>query len=355
MYDCDNLQGNMDNFMQVLEQTAYRDCIPLKGTFELTARCNFNCNMCYVHLTEEQIQKQGRELTNEEWLDIARQAKEAGMLYLTLTGGEVFARPGFKELYIELSKMGFLIHILSNGYLIDENVMEWLREYPPYSIRFTLYGSNNEVYEAVCGIKNGFDRVSHAIDLILEANIPFHMVGTIVKENQNDLLRMYEFANSKGISFNHTIAVVQPVRGATADVNKHKISSKDLLAAYPLSVKHMERLFGNISSILDNCAAYRKAFWITWNGNMQLCSFTEYPAASVLQETFINAWDILLQNLEAITLPELCKDCKYEGFCKKCPGILWAECGSYENITEEFCGEAKLLYEMYYEKGDNIG
>ena len=54
MYECDNLQENMDGFMQILEQTAYRDCIPLKGTFELTARCNFNCNMCYVHLDEEQ-------------------------------------------------------------------------------------------------------------------------------------------------------------------------------------------------------------------------------------------------------------------------------------------------------------
>ena len=348
MNDCQMLSPNMKDFSAILEAEAYREKIPLRGVFELTARCNFNCNMCYVHLKEEQIAKIGRELTNEEWLEIARQAKDAGMLYLTLTGGEVFVRPGFKELYIELSKMGFLIQILSNGYLIDETVMEWLKEYPPYSIRFTLYGASNEVYEAVCGIKNGFDRVSHAIDLILEADIPFYMVGTIIKENQYDLQKMYEFAKSKKVYFDHTIAVVQPVRGATADVNKHKISIRDHFEAYPAKVEKTERLFKKVTNVLENCGAYGKSFWITWHGNLQLCAFTVHPAVNVLNQPFIEAWETLLSKLEKIMVPDACSGCKYEGFCKRCPGVLCTECGGYENVTESFCEEAKQLYEIYH-------
>ena len=348
MNDCQMLSPNMKDFSAILEAEAYREKIPLRGVFELTARCNFNCNMCYVHLKEEEIAKIGRELTNEEWLQIARQAKDAGMLYLTLTGGEVFVRPGFKELYIELSKMGFLIQILSNGYLIDETVMEWLKEYPPYSIRFTLYGASNEVYEAVCGIKNGFDRVAHAIDLILEANIPFYMVGTIVKENQYDMHNMYEFAKSKNVVFDCTGAVVQPVRGATADVNKHKIRNKDLIEEYPIEMKKIERYFKKITNILEKCGAYRKSFCITWNGNMQLCAIAEYPAVPILNKPFKEAWEMLLTKLEKITMPDECRECKYEGFCKRCLGILCAECGSCEKVTESFCSEAKLLYQIHH-------
>lgn len=37
--------------------------IPLAGNFELTARCNFNCRMCYVHLTPEEQRRRGAELT----------------------------------------------------------------------------------------------------------------------------------------------------------------------------------------------------------------------------------------------------------------------------------------------------
>lgn len=348
MNDCQIVSPNMKDFSQILEQEAYTQKLPLHGTFELTARCNFNCNMCYVHLKEEQIAKIGRELTNEEWLEIARQAKDAGMLYLTLTGGEVFVRPGFKELYIELSKMGFLIQIFSNGYMIDETVMEWLKEYPPYSLRFTLYGASNEIYEAVCGIKNGFDRVAHAIDLVLEAKIPFYMVATIVKENQCDLQKMSEFARRKKILFNPTIAVVQPVRGATADVNKHKIRVNDFLEVRPIQAEKRERIFRKVSTILDNCRAYRKAFWLTWNGKLQLCALTDHPAVNVLNHPFKEAWEMLLSNLEKITIPNKCRGCKYEGFCRKCPGVLLAECGSYEKVTEAFCEEAKQLYEKYH-------
>ena len=43
MNDCQELQ--LDQLGIYLEQKAYEEEIPLKGTFELTARCNFNCNM----------------------------------------------------------------------------------------------------------------------------------------------------------------------------------------------------------------------------------------------------------------------------------------------------------------------
>ena len=29
--------------------------MPLSGTFELTPRCNMNCRMCYIRLSEEQM------------------------------------------------------------------------------------------------------------------------------------------------------------------------------------------------------------------------------------------------------------------------------------------------------------
>ena len=353
MYDCDNLQVNMDNFMQVLEQTAYRDCIPLEGNFELTVRCNFNCNMCYVHLNEEQIQKQGRELTNEEWLEIARQAKEAGMLYLTLTGGEVFARPGFKELYLALSEMGFLIRILSNGYLIDEKVMEWLGETPPYAMRFTLYGASNETYRQVCGVKDGFDRVSRAIDLVTQAGIPFFLVSTIVKENVHDLAEMRAFAHKKKVEFQATPSVVKAVRGATQDAEAHRL---DIFTGYTEKMEQMKqsgkvRLYGHIDNPLDVCGSYRKSFWLTWNGNLQLCSFMERPAVPLIEGMeFYDAWKLLLEQLKQIRMPGKCKDCQYEGFCARCPGALAAECGDCSRVTEEFCNNAKRLYEAYQER-----
>ena len=38
-----------------LHQKGRRLGLPIAGNFELTARCNFNCPMCYVHMTQEQV------------------------------------------------------------------------------------------------------------------------------------------------------------------------------------------------------------------------------------------------------------------------------------------------------------
>ena len=82
--------------------------IPIAGSFELTARCNFNCPMCYVHMTEEQVAASGKELTAQQWLDIARAAKEKGMVFVLLTGGEPLMRKDFFEIYDGMRGMGLL-------------------------------------------------------------------------------------------------------------------------------------------------------------------------------------------------------------------------------------------------------
>ena len=70
--------------------------IPLGATFELSPICNLNCNMCYVRMSKKQVDELGGLKTADEWLDMARQCKEAGSLYLLLTGGEPFFYKDFK-------------------------------------------------------------------------------------------------------------------------------------------------------------------------------------------------------------------------------------------------------------------
>lgn len=347
MEDCNLFYSGMSSFTEALERKAYEQKIPYKGVFELTPRCNFNCKMCYIHMDGDQMGQLGRELTNEEWIEIAGQARDAGMLHLNLTGGEIFVRPHFRELYEELSEMGFLIQIQSNGYLIDEKVMEWLAKRPPYAMRFTLYGTTNEVYEAVCGVKDGFDRVDHAIDLVLEAGIPFYLVSMVINENKDNLQEMYEYARRKGIPFQHSTTVINPGKGVERDVSKCQIPIEEM---YVEPQEKIKRLYGHHGSALEMCGSYRKGFWLTWNGKMQLCTFLREPAVSVEGKSFGQMWEELLEKLEGLKMPGECENCKYEGFCLKCPGSLAAQCGAADKVNAAFCSSAKYLYEICYDE-----
>ena len=80
--------------------------IPMNGSIELLPLCNLNCKMCYVRLSREEMEAQGRIRSVEEWMTVAREMKKAGVLFLLLTGGEPLLYPGFKELFVELKKTG---------------------------------------------------------------------------------------------------------------------------------------------------------------------------------------------------------------------------------------------------------
>ena len=100
----------MDNGASSVEHTLIKRAkerkTPINGSLELLPLCNMNCDMCYVRLSREEMERKGRLCTADEWLEIGRQMKEAGVLFLLLTGGEPLLFPDFKRMYLELRKMG---------------------------------------------------------------------------------------------------------------------------------------------------------------------------------------------------------------------------------------------------------
>ena len=69
--------------------------IPLGGSLGLLPLCNMKCDMCYVRLSREEMNQKGRIRSGEEWLELARQMKDAGTLFILLTGGEPLLHPDF--------------------------------------------------------------------------------------------------------------------------------------------------------------------------------------------------------------------------------------------------------------------
>lgn len=159
---------------------------PLSCTMELTCRCNFRCRMCYVRMTDEQARPYGRMRTPEEWLDMARQMRDAGVLYLTLTGGECTQYPGFVELYEQLAQMGFRLSIMSNAGAYSDAIREVFKRYPPYGVAITLYGGSNETYAAVTGDPKGLDKVLENIHYLQSIDVPVSLNFTMIRQNVMD-------------------------------------------------------------------------------------------------------------------------------------------------------------------------
>jgi len=114
-------------FTQLVKDDATVKKIPVSGTFSITPRCNLHCKMCYVCNPTEKV---GDELSGEQWLDIAKQARDAGMLFLLITGGEPLLHRDFWDIYTGVKKLGLYITLNSNGTTITPEVADRLAKNP---------------------------------------------------------------------------------------------------------------------------------------------------------------------------------------------------------------------------------
>ena len=185
--------------------------LPIAGNFEITAICNFNCPMCYVHLLKEDAQAKKKELSAEEWIKIIREAKDCGMVFALITGGEPFVRQDFFEIYGAMKEMGILVSINTNGSMLCGEIRRKLIENPPFRINVSLYGGCEETYKNMCG-NEAFDSVMENIRAIKEAGIDVRINLSITQYNRQDVEKIYEIANKIGANIKASSYMYPPVR-----------------------------------------------------------------------------------------------------------------------------------------------
>jgi MoaA/NifB/PqqE/SkfB family radical SAM enzyme len=193
-----NSLEKFDRLYNHLKAKAWEKGIPVLGSLELTPRCTLDCKMCYVCLEPSRMDQD--ELTVRQWIGLIDEACGAGMMFATLTGGECLLYPGFKEIYRHLQSRGVLVTVLTNGTLIDEDIVRWFVQNPPQRIQISVYGSSPKGYEAVTGNGNAFSQVDKAIDLLKAANLPLILAVTASRQMMSDFEATLRYCNRKAAS-----------------------------------------------------------------------------------------------------------------------------------------------------------
>lgn len=333
---------------------------PLTAMLELTYRCNFNCGMCYVRMTEEQARPYGRMRTVEEWLDMARQLKEAGVLNLTLTGGECTRYPGFNELYMQLSQMGFRLYMLSNAGHYTPEQRSLFEQYPPHSVGITLYGGSRETYEAVTGNGDHFERVIQNIRFFQSIGVKVNLAFTIVRENVLDCPKVEALCRELGLKFAWTTFVHPHMRDAGfSHAASSCLSPAQRVCVEGYSLRNIEQaleeakelekelehfsipqLTENIPETLPACVGSLNSCAILWNGEMSPCiSLTGNRRYLPFETGFEAAWQ-QMQADHGITFrtPEQCRTCALQNECSmRCHGKFYSVTGDAGTPSPELC------------------
>lgn len=363
---------------EYLHNKACASLTPLNGTFELLPLCNMNCRMCYIRIGKEEQEAIHPLHTVEEWLELGRIARDKGMLYLLLTGGEPFMYPGFKEILQGMQKMGILVSVNTNGTLIDEDTIEWLKEAPPSRLNITLYGASDETYERLCMNPKGHTQVVNAIHLLKEAGISVKINCSITPYNVDDLEDIVKFCKEEELILEPTTYMFPPIRKDSSLIGQNDRFTPEDAAYYSMKVnmlmngeesfrEYMKNPdFNNWSiSVPDECMdmegecikcrAGKASFWVTWKGDLYPCGMiTDESAKNVFKDGFDASWKYATDFTNAIRLPYACSVCDKIKSCRACAAMVVTETGHYDMVPEYRCKMTHAIPEAAYRLLDEI-
>lgn len=351
----------------MLHTKAAKAHIPIAGNFELTPRCNFRCKMCYVH----QERKVEEELSAKEWIAIIKMARDKGMLFALLTGGEPLLRPDFKEIYLAAKKMGLMVSINTNASLITDEIFEMFCENPPLRINISLYGGDDITYKNLCGVAE-YETVTKNIVRLKKAGISVKLNCSVTPYNGHDIEKIYDFAKKNHIRVSATTYMYPPVR-----INGKKYGDAparfcaEEAAKYMLHCKEQylspEQLKSMVVFPLEDeectdgtglpmqCRAGRTSFWVTWKGCMLPCGMFPNEGHFIPEVGFEKAWEEVQRETNEIIMPAECTGCTKKERCVICAASCLAETGDTRIKPEYICRMTYYLDEITMRKyGDSV-
>lgn len=321
--------GDFEKLRIKLLGEAYKTNTPMSISFELTPKCNLSCKMCYVHLEDCEIKH--AILTTEQWIRLIDEAYEAGMTFATLTGGEALYYPGFKAIYQHLCDLGVIITLKTNGVLLDQKMIEFLVERPPYCTTISVYGGSEEAYEAVTG-KRVFSLVDRNIRNAKSAGLAINIALTVSKYMAPYFKDTLSYVQSTGLVYNMSSYLIDAREDTGRHLDEYGLSLNEMIDA--IRYRRMTEGVYNSKGTADpevieelrdapeyglRCGAGRTGCTIDWDGTMRACMGVEGGNGYPLRDGFAAAWMQVNQAVRSARFPSECKTCEIKDQCSYCP------------------------------------
>lgn len=166
--------------------------------FELTERCNAFCKHCYNNSGDNTVDL----MTPELWIDFARYiVSKGGMFECLISGGEplLFGEKLYNLMDL-LHNDGTIFLLMTNGYLLNENVVKRLTKYQYHWVQVSIDSVKPEYHDDFRQLKGLWKKATAGAKLISENHIPLKIAHCITPYNLYDFDSMCDLAYELGAS-----------------------------------------------------------------------------------------------------------------------------------------------------------
>ena len=320
----------MSGLMQEIAAKALKLNVPLSVQLDLTYRCNERCIHCYLDHDDH------GELTTAEIKDLLDQMADAGVFYLTISGGEIMMRKDFFEILEHAHARTFSIKLKTNGVLIRKKEAERIRALGVESVQISVYSHRAEVHDAITKMPGSFRQTIEAVRLLRTAGLHVTMANVLMVQNAQDYPGVRALANELGAqcTLDPTITPMMDGDRSILELNVDKAALREVFRDGAL-VGNVEEFCAPPQGVDEDaldmlpCSAGHTACYVSPYGEVYPCVQFPLPSGNVRQTKFVDIWrdSPQLKEVRSITLRDMpsCSQCTHGATCTRCPGLAYLE------------------------------
>ena len=312
---------------------------------DLTQKCNFRCKHCY-HPFDSYTKD---DISFSEIEELFKKLDKLGVFKLVLSGGEPLMRSDIWNI-LELTKeYSFIVEIYSNGFLVDEDVVKRLKQYPVALLSFSYYG-NEESTQKITNSTKAYNHLMRAIELCKENQIIFELKYIILKENIDCITQSREFCKENSLPLSFELCITPKIDGTNDNLSskiteeeyvKVILENRDIMLYPPKN--------NNVNSDVE-CNAGRYSLYCDFSGELFPCVSWRKSLGRIsdIENIWKNTWEEKhLHREKCDNFPSFDK----YSFCKYCyqicPGLTCLEKGIDNDCYNSGCEISKIVEKIY--------
>ncbi|HZD49517.1 MAG TPA: radical SAM protein [Silvibacterium sp.] len=329
------------SLMQELGQRALDRGLPLSVQLDVTYRCNERCIHCYLDHNDH------GEMTTDEICGVLDQLAEAGVFFLTLSGGEVFMRMDFFDIVEYARSLMFCVKIKTNAFMIREKEARRLRDLAVQDVQVSIYSHRPAVHDAITLLPGSLKRSVAGIRLLRSHGVKVVIANVLMMQNLADHAGVKTLAEELGADYTIDPTITPMMDGDRSVLrlglglpqlqdafrNSDLVGDVDEFCAPPAEVN------GDVLRELP-CSAGHTACYISPYGDVYPCVQFPLPSGNLRQQKFMDIWrhSDQLNEVRSIKLGDLpvCSGCDHVGSCSRCPGLAYME-GNMRGPSAQDC------------------
>lgn len=262
------------------------EVVPYLLVISPTNKCNLNCTGCYAGEYRKE-----EELTTKEVDNIIKQARELGIYFITISGGEPLVRKDLMKVYKKYNDVIFQIY--TNGTSIDKKTANDFARLGNVIFAISVEGFKKETDKRRG--KGTFEKVMKAMDYLKNEGVYFGFSVTATRENLKVFLKQ-EFINfyiKKGCYFGWVFQFI-PVGKDPKPELMLTPKQRTILREYVHKIRDTKPIFvadfWNDGLYADGCmAAGRNYLHINSKGDVEPCVFVHFAVDNIKNKTLRQA------------------------------------------------------------------